>query len=114
MPTITKKDIFESLNEFYGKVLEPRFDRIEKRLDGQDLRLRDILKHFDEIYQRFERLETEYYSISSALQRIEDKLDQEISKRELLEKEIAALRERVSKLQHRIENIDQQLKSHRH
>ena len=42
------------------------------------------------------------------------KLDQEISKRDLLEREIVSLRERVLKLQQRIEEIDQQLKSHRY
>ena len=54
MAEITKKDIFDSLNEFYGKILEPRFDRIEKRLDEHDQRFRDILHHLDQIYQRFE------------------------------------------------------------
>jgi hypothetical protein len=67
MTEITKKDIFDTLAEFYGKVIEPRFDRIEKRLDDHDQKFRDILQHFDEIYKRFERLETEYYTINAAL-----------------------------------------------
>ena len=33
MAEITKKDIFDTLSEFFGKVIEPRFDRIEKTLD---------------------------------------------------------------------------------
>src|SRR4030067_3826113 len=114
MAEITRKDIFDTLSEFYGKVIEPRFDRIEKRLDEHDKKFRDILNHFDQIYERFERLETEYYSITAGLQRIEDKLDKEISKGELLEREISALRGRGSKLQERIEEIDSQLKSHKH
>jgi len=36
MAEITKKDIFDSLNDFYGKGIEPRFDRIEKKLDEHD------------------------------------------------------------------------------
>lgn len=114
MAAITKKDIFDTLIEFHGRVFEPRFDQIDKRLEEYDQKFRDILKHFDQIYQRFERLETEYYSIIAGLQKIEDKLDSEISKRELIEREIAALRERVSKLQERIEEIDSQLKSDQH
>jgi chromosome segregation ATPase len=114
MAQLTKKDILDTLKDFYGKIIEPRFDRIDGRLDEHDQKFQDILKHFDEIYHRFERLETEYYSIIAGLKRIEDKLDREISKRELIEREIAALRERVSKLQERIENIDSQLKSHQH
>lgn len=111
---LTKKDIVDSLKDFYGTIIEPRFDRIDSRLDEHDQKFQDLLEHFDEIYRRFERLETEYYSIIAGLKRIEDKLDKEISKRELIEREIAALRERVSKLQERIENIDSQLKSHQH
>jgi hypothetical protein len=60
MAEITKKDIFDTLNEFYGKVIEPRFDRIEKRLDEHDQKFRDILEHFDKIYTKLDRLETEY------------------------------------------------------
>ncbi len=56
MATITKKDVFDAFSEFYGKVIEPRFDRIEMRLDEHDQKFRDILQHFDEIYKRFERL----------------------------------------------------------
>ena len=47
MAAITKKDVFDAFNEFYQKVLEPRFDRIEKRLDGHDEKFREILQHFD-------------------------------------------------------------------
>lgn len=36
MAEITKKDILDTLNEFYVKILEPRFDRIEERLDDHD------------------------------------------------------------------------------
>ena len=48
MAAITKKDVFDAFNEFYQKVLEPRFDRIEKRLDGHDEKFHEILQHFDE------------------------------------------------------------------
>jgi len=58
MTVITKKDMFDILTEFYGKVIELRFDRIEKRLDEHDEKFRDILQHFDEVYKKLERLET--------------------------------------------------------
>ena len=63
MAEITRKDIFDTLSEFYGKVIEPRFDRIEKRLGGDDQRFRDLIDHFDRIYTKLDRLETECYSI---------------------------------------------------
>ena len=65
MAEITKKDIFDTLKEFYGKFIEPRFERIDKRLDEHDEKFRDILEHFDRIYTKLDRLETEYYSGSS-------------------------------------------------
>jgi uncharacterized protein YaaN involved in tellurite resistance len=60
MAEITKKDIFDTLAEFYGKVIEPRFDRVEKRLDEHDQKFQDILEHFDKIYTKLDRLETHY------------------------------------------------------
>jgi predicted nucleic acid-binding Zn-ribbon protein len=75
MAEITRKDLFDTLNEFYGKVLEPRFDRIEKRLDEHDQKFTDIFEHFDKIYTRFDRLETEYYSIVAAIDRVEQRFD---------------------------------------
>ncbi len=114
MAQLAKKDILDTLKDFYGKIIEPEFRAIRNKLDEHDQKFRDILEHFDQIYKRFERLETEYYSIIGGLKRIEEKLDREISNRELIEREIAALRERVSKLQERIENIDSELKSHQH
>lgn len=59
MTGITKKDIFDTLTEFYGKVIEPEFKAIRTKLEEHDQKFRDILQHFNEIYKRFERLETE-------------------------------------------------------
>ena len=106
MAGVTKKDIFDTLTEFYGKVIEPRFDRIEKRLDDHDQKFRDILQHFDEIYKRLERLETEYYTINAAMDRIEKRLD-----KERLEGEVADLKQRVSTLQEKIEDLEKRLKT---
>ena len=64
MAEITKKDVFDTLTEFYGKVIEPEFRAIRTKLDEHDQKFGDIAKHFDQIYQRFERLETEYYTIN--------------------------------------------------
>ena len=63
MPSITKKDLFDTLNEFYGKVIEPEFRAIRTKLDEHDQKFRDLFDHFGQIYRKFERLETEYYAI---------------------------------------------------
>ena len=57
---LTKKEIFDTLSEFFGKVIEPRFDRIEKRLDEHGQKFRDLVEHFDRSYTKLDRLETEY------------------------------------------------------
>jgi chromosome segregation ATPase len=122
---ITKKDLSDVLTDFYGKVIEPRFDRLEKRLDEHDKKFADLLAHFDQIYSRLDRLETEYFTITAALQRLEDsmgklenrmgrieeKLDKEIALRERLEREVSDLKQRVIALQARIEEIENHLKT---
>ena len=43
MAAAKKKDIFDVLSEFYEKILEPCFDRIEKRLDAHDQNFENLL-----------------------------------------------------------------------
>ena len=130
---LTKKDISDTFNEFFGKVIEPRFDRIEsyiqkqieprfdkidKKLEENDRKINDLLNHFDQIYNRLDRLETEYFTITAGLQRvekqlvgIEEKLDKKIAIRERLEGEISDLKQRVVVLQRKIEEIEIRLKT---
>ena len=130
---LTKKDLSDTFNEFFGKVIEPRFDRIEfyireqieprfdkidKKLEENDRKFNDLLNHFDPIYNRLDRLETEYFTITAGLQRvekqlvgIEEKLDKEIDIRERLEGEISDLKQRVVVLQRKIEEIEIRLKT---
>ena len=75
MAAVTKKDMLDVLNDFYGKVLEPRFDRIEKKLDEQDQTFKDILDHFDTLYVKLDILETEYHVINAGIGRMEKQLE---------------------------------------
>ena len=87
-------------------VVDRRFDEMASQL--ADLR-HDMLGHFDEIYRRLERLEQEYQAITQALRRIEAGLADELGRREILERELAELKQRVAALQSRIEDIEQRL-----
>lgn len=102
---------YEQLVRFLG----PRFETIDRRFDAVDRRfdeLRDeLLGHFDEIYRRLERLEQEYQTITQALRRIEARLIDERGQRELLERDLATLRESVAALNARIDDIEQRLRS---
>jgi len=70
-----------------------------------------MLGHFDELYRRLERLEQEYYAITQGLRRIEALLVDERGRREILERELATLKENVAVLRARIENVERRLSS---
>jgi chromosome segregation ATPase len=97
------------LVEFLGRqftAIDGRFDRIERSIAG----LRgEMLGHFDEIYRRLERLEQEYHAITQALRRIEAGLAGERGQREILERDLAALKDQVGALHSRIAEIEKRL-----
>ena len=100
---------YQQLVDFLG----PQFARIDRRfetIEGQlgELR-RDVLGHFDELYRRLERLEQENQAITQALRRIEATLADELGRREILERGLAALKSQVAALQSRIEVLEQRL-----
>src|SRR5262244_2586862 len=89
-------------------IIDQRFDTIDQRFDA--LRA-ELLGHFDEIYRRLERLEQEYQVITQALRRIEGRLVDQRTRREMLERDLATLRENIAVLSARIADIEQRLRS---
>ena len=105
---------YQQLVEFLGRqfsAIDRRFDAIDRQLDAHDERFREILGHFDAIYKRFERLEQEYYAIVEGLRRIEAILTDERARREVLERGLADLKERVALLQARIDELERRLQA---
>jgi uncharacterized membrane-anchored protein YhcB (DUF1043 family) len=98
---------FETIDRRF-EAIDRRFDTIDRRFD--ELR-GEILGHFDEIYRRLERLEQEYQAITQTLRRIEALLADERARREILERDLATLRENVAVLNARIEDIERRLRS---
>jgi predicted nucleic acid-binding Zn-ribbon protein len=90
------------------QAIDQRFDAIDQRFD--ELR-GEIPGHFDEVYRRLERLEQEYQAITQTLRRIEALLADERARREILERDLATLRENVAVLHARIEDIERRLHS---
>jgi len=90
------------------ETMDRHFDTIDRRFD--ELRA-ELLGHFDEIYRRLERLEQEYHAITRALRRIEAMLADERVRRDILERDLATLRENVAVLNARIEDIERRLRS---
>ena len=91
--------------------VDRRFDAIERRLDAHDERFREILGHLEAIYGRLERLEQEYYAIVEGLRRIETIVADERTRRAVLERGLAELKERVALLQARIDDVERRLQN---
>ena len=95
--------------------IDRRFDAMDQRFETMDRRFdelrAELLGHFDEIYRRLERLEQEYQAITQALRRIEGRLVDERTRREMLERDLATLRENIAVLTARIADIEQRLRS---
>ncbi len=68
-----------------------------------------MLGHFDEVYRRLERLDQEYLAITQALRRIEARLSDEQGRREIVERDLADLKQHVAELQARIAVLEQRL-----
>jgi uncharacterized membrane-anchored protein YhcB (DUF1043 family) len=102
---------YQQLIAFLGErfeTIDRRFEAIDRRFD--ELR-GEILGHFDEVYRRLERLEQKYQAITQTLRRIEALLADERVRREILERDLATLRENVAVLNTRIEDIERRLRS---
>jgi flagellar capping protein FliD len=116
---------YQQLIEFLGRQfteidrrftsIDQRFVSIDQRLDAMeqrfDAQFREILGHFDQLYQRLERLEQEYHAILLALRRIETLLVDETGKREVIERSIDELKRHVAALQSRIEELERRIRA---
>jgi chromosome segregation ATPase len=100
---------YQQLVEFLGE----RFTAIDRRFESLDQQVRElrgeILGHFDELYRRLERLEHEHHAITAALRRIEALLVDERGRREILERDLATLKENLAVLRARIDEVERRL-----
>jgi len=109
---------YAQLVEFLGRQftgIDHRFTAIDRRFDTMERQFaelrHELLGHFDELYRRLERLEQDYHAITQALRRIEAGLAGERGRREILERDLAELKQQVAALQSRVEEIEQRLGS---
>jgi predicted nucleic acid-binding Zn-ribbon protein len=100
-------ELFDTLMQFYREFIQPEFDDIRAKMVTKD----EMLSYMDDIYKRFERLETEYHALSSAVRRLEDRmtaLDQKLD-RMALRSELIELKEQALQLTQRIDAIEKAL-----
>ena len=120
MTSTEYQELVESLERQFSAVgrqfseVGRRFTEMDRRFDEVDLRFtelrQEMLGHFDAIYHRFERLEQEYHAITQGLRRIEAALADDAGRREILERDLVVLKEHVTALQSRIEDIERRLR----
>lgn len=84
------EDLYEALTRFHREVVSPEFERLRSeialvRVDlGDEIRRtreelsgktnalqNDMLSHFDGVYHRFDRLESEHYALAEPVARLE-------------------------------------------
>ena len=103
---------FDQVDRRFGEVAH-QLGELGRRIDAVDARITELrgemLGHFDEIYRRLERLDQEYLAITQALRRIEARLTDEHERREIIERDLANLKQHVAGLQARIAALEQRL-----
>ncbi len=117
------EDLFGVLKRFHREVALPDMERIgeriESRLDAKISSLRnEMLSNFDAVFQRLDRLESEYAALKAAVERLEvrvERLEQRMTAveqkldRMALRSELLDLKERVAQLEQRIAEIEASL-----
>ncbi len=98
-----------TLTQFHREVMLPDVQRIVGEAVGElrrefGARFDEVNRHFDSVYQRFERLETEYHMLVVGLKRVEERLDKMV-----LKSELADLKARVDGLQEQIRVLEGRL-----
>lgn len=106
-------DLLQVLTRFHREVVLPDIERIvEAKIEAKIEPLRaEMLRNFDAVFKRLDRLETEYQALSAAVRRIEERMtavEQAIDKL-ALRSELVELKERVQSLEQRIADLESQL-----
>jgi len=103
------EDLVTVFARFHREVLLPDMQRLIGDAVG-GLR-QEMNAHFDAIYQRLDRLETEYQMIVAGMKRIEERLDrleQRVDKL-ALRSELLELKTRIDSLQEQIRTLEARL-----
>jgi predicted nucleic acid-binding Zn-ribbon protein len=96
-----------TLTQFHREVLLPDMQRI---VDGSvqrvEARLRDEMHAgFDAVYQRLDRLETEYHMLVAGLKRVEERLGRVEGRLERVEGRLDALEQQMSAVEQKLEKM---------
>jgi chromosome segregation ATPase len=85
------------------RVLGEGIDGVGGRLDSFR---NDTLTNFDAAFRRLENVESELHAVSAALTRLEQSVEGDRARRELLRAEIQTVKERLAALERRLADLD--------
>jgi len=113
---VVPDELLSVLTRFHREVVVPDIERIvNDSVGGVNSPLtalrQEMLSHFDGIYRRFDRLESEYQAVSAALKRLEDRVaavEQKLD-RLALRTELVELKARVATLEDRIAQLESEI-----
>jgi len=73
MPRVPE-ELLAILTSFHREVMLPDMQRMVDAAEARlNARFDDVNGHFDAVYQRFDRLETEYHMLVAGLKRVEER-----------------------------------------
>lgn len=104
---LTRAVLVSVLADFHRDILRPDIKQIVGEEVGS-LR-REMFTHFDAVYQRFERLETEYQALKAGLGRVEARLDAVEGRLERVETRLDHLEAQVLELRTRLGRVEERL-----
>ena len=108
------EDLLPLLTRFHREIVLPDIKRVVGETVGEAVSALEgrMNTHFDEIYKRFERLETEYHMIVAGLRRVEDRLDHVETRLEAVEKQLekVALKSELLEIKARVDGLQDQVR----
>jgi len=100
---LTRDVLASVLADFHRDVVRPDIQQLVAEEAGT-LR-REMFTHFDALYHRLDRLESEYQAIKVGLQRVEDRLEAVETRLDHLEAMVLELRTRLGRVEERLEEL---------
>ncbi len=92
------------LISFFNETIEPRFQKIEKKLEEHDNRFNQIDQHLDGLYKKFEDLRQEYVFINAQFKRLE--LGEDFVQESVFKTAVLDLKKQVASLQSKVEELE--------
>lgn len=101
-------ELLSVLTRFHREVVVPDIERIvDSRLDARLSPFRhEVLANFDAVFQRLDRLESEYQSLRAAVGRVEERMTSLEERMTGLEGRMTAMEQQIEKLALRAELLE--------